>query len=327
MLFHVLIYIRGSERPEAELDIDEKDLEQRFVYPARRRKAIMINGLIVSMENLERIRIFCSTTRSGEILERVELEHADRGLPIFDQRRLAVEAITRTEEVTAAYFSEAPPPASDRRKIFLIHGRWKEAADAMRVFLRALDLDPFGWKEARLYNRREGQHNIDILDSGFEMAYAVVILMTPDDVATLHPVLSREHRENAFGGQPRPNVLFEAGYAWHAIRERTLIVEFGELNKLSNLSGVDRVRFDGSALARSEIADRLKNNIGAAVKTEGGDYLHAGNFPAPLPDPSDHWKTNSSASRVLESNSIRRGLLTALFRMSQSRQRKNEHRE
>lgn len=239
----------------------------------------MINGRMVDSQNLERIKISYSDEPSSELLELIELENTDRGVPIFDRLRLARQVAERARDVTAQVLSTAPPTA-DRRKVFLVRGRWEAAAQAMRDFLRALDLDVIGWDEARLQGK-EGQHNADILDAGFSMAYAVVVFMTPDDVAALHPVLAEEH--DKLTGQPRPNVLFEAGYAWHAIRERTLIVEFGDLKKLSNLSGVDRVRFDGSPKARGEVADRLKS-INVAVKTEGGAYLQTGKFPAPLPE-------------------------------------------
>ena len=317
MPFHVVIYVRGADRPQFELDITEEDLERRFVGPVRRRQPIMINGLIVSADELKGIKIFEGSAHSREIIERVELEHADRGLPIFDRQRLALEAVARTQEVTAVRLSE-PPPAQDRKKIFLIHGRWKEAWQAMQTFLWALGLEPFGWEQARLYGGREGQHNSDILDNGFKMAYAVVIFMTPDDQAVLHPDLARWNGEDSIGGQPRPNVFFEAGYAWHAIRERTLIVEFGEIKKLSDLSGVDRVRFDGSPASRNEVADRLRR-INAAVKTEGGQYLHAGDFPTPLPKLAG-WPGTASAARNAPDNGSPRGTMFAALR-----RRKNGH--
>lgn len=184
-------------------------------------------------------------------------------------------------------FDVPPPreerPMADRRTVFLVHGRWTQAVDAMCDFLRALDLDVRRWPEVRLTGR-EGQHNADVLDNAFRTCDAVVVFMTPDDVAALHPSLGDPHDETLrLEGQARPNVLFEAGYAWRAIRERTLLVEYGsDLRRLSDLSGVDRVKFDGSADVRGEVADRLKS-IGLAVRTTGGAYLSAGRFPDALP--------------------------------------------
>jgi hypothetical protein len=65
------------------------------------------------------------------------------------------------------------------------------------------------------------------------------------------------------------------------MRDRTLLVRFGDVRKVSNLSGVDPMRFDGSEKARSELADRLRR-MKVAVKTEGSKYLTAGDFPEPL---------------------------------------------
>jgi predicted nucleotide-binding protein len=203
-------------------------------------------------------------------------------------------------------------PGVDRRTVFLVHGRWKEAVAAMQDFLRALDLDVRGWPEARLTGQ-EGRHNTDILDRAFHDCHAVVVFLTPDDVADLHPDLSDPPGQGVrLVGQPRPNVLFEAGYAWNAMRHRTLLVEFGgELRRISDLSGVDRVRFDGSAQSRTEVADRLED-IGVDVKRKGGAHLNAGRFPSPLPEVVVGEPGHGAAGDLLQGVPLQWILLAAL---------------
>ncbi|MEV5501852.1 TIR domain-containing protein [Nonomuraea fuscirosea] len=169
----------------------------------------------------------------------------------------------------------------NRRKVFLAHGRWYEAVDAMKVFLGSLDVEVVDWDAARLRARREGQHATDILDAGFRMSYATVVFFSPDDVAALHPALAEVPER--LSGQPRPNVLFEAGYAWALNRRRTLFVDFGTLRWPSDLAGVDHVLFDGSAKSRRQFVDRLKN-VGVPADISGAAWLSAGRFPRPLPE-------------------------------------------
>ncbi|MGC5561653.1 TIR domain-containing protein [Streptomyces sp. FR-108] len=309
--YHVRIWVRGESRPEVELDLDEDVLQRRILRPYRYGEPLLINGRVIRSEDLERLRISQSVEPAQEILERIQLENDDQGISVFDHSRLNAQAAERADDVTDLLLKKAPPSA-DRRRVLLVQGRWKPAVQAMRDFLYALDLDVRDWGTARL-SGQEGQHNTDILDDAFSECYAVVVFMTPDDAATLHPALTKFPDETLrLEGQPRPNVLFEAGYAWHAMRERTLLVEFGgELRKLSNLSGVDRVRFDGSARSRAEVAERLKS-IGLAVRTEGRNYLEAGLFPTPLPGVTVADLGRSPASDLLEGVPLQWVLLAAL---------------
>ncbi|WP_405739931.1 nucleotide-binding protein [Streptomyces sp. NBC_00028] len=311
MHFHVLIEMRGAARPEVELDLDEEGLESRFVRPRKRGKAVVINGRVVENEDLVRIRIGRSDQKSAEILEEIQLENAVRQTPVFDRSRLYRQVVERSVDVTNSFLRTAPP-APDRRTVLLISGEWGAAARAMGEFLRALGLDVRGRSHARL-SGREGQHHADVLDSAFDACHAVVVLMTPDDVATRHPAFAGvEDAEVQLATQASPSVLFQAGYAWHAARERTLLVEFGsDLRYPRDLSGVDRVCFDGSPASRNEVAQRLRA-IRSAVRTEDPFYLEAGAFPsAPGPVTGDDLGP-SPAAELLRRIPLRWVLLGAL---------------
>lgn len=75
----------------------------------------------------------------------------------------------------------------DRRSVFLVYGRWHESVEAMREFLGSLDLKVIEWEQAVNATGKANPYISEILDAGFAMAYAAVVLMTPDDVAALHP--------------------------------------------------------------------------------------------------------------------------------------------
>lgn len=123
-----------------------------------------------------------------------------------------------------------------------------------------------------------------VLDTAFNAAQAIVVLLTPDDVAYLRTeyASSEDDPEMEPLAQARPNVLFEAGMARGRDAKRTVLVEFGKLRPFSDVAGRHAVRLDGSVSKRKDLAQRLEN-AGCAVKLDGDDWLTAGDFAPPAP--------------------------------------------
>jgi len=167
----------------------------------------------------------------------------------------------------------------DRRNVFLVHSVHHPAAKPMHEFLGSLDLRVVTWKHATEAARKEGQSYLsEILDKGFELAHAAVIFMTPDDLTCLDPRLAKDRDPERLQGQPRPNVIFEAGMAWQKFRDRTLLVRFGEVREFTDLSGVSFQSFTGSVKDRSELAGLLKA-MGCDLDQTSGSWVDAGTFP------------------------------------------------
>jgi len=104
--------------------------------------------------------------------------------------------------------------------------------------------------------------------------------MTPDDDAKLKPVFvtdDDEDFERRWTGQPRPNVLFEAGYAMGMYPDSTVLVKVGKLRAFSDISGRHVVRLTNSTESRQDFARRL-TAIGMDVDTEGTDWHREGDF-------------------------------------------------
>jgi predicted nucleotide-binding protein len=124
--------------------------------------------------------------------------------------------------------SAAPPRAAPRRgkpkapakakdnSVFVVYGRDEELRKSMFAFLRALSLKPLEWGHA-LDQVKSGNPDIkNVIEVTMAKAQAVVVLFSPDDEVRLKEELrSREEKrtEAKLAGQPRPNVLFEAGLA------------------------------------------------------------------------------------------------------------------
>ncbi|MEU7921947.1 CATRA conflict system CASPASE/TPR repeat-associated protein [Micromonospora zamorensis] len=189
------------------------------------------------------------------------------------------------DHVKAEASSSTPPhppevPVPDARSVFVIHGRDAAALKAFRGFLQALDLRPLDWEQVVARTGNAAPTLIDVLDKAIEDIQAAVVLLTPDDVGTLHPNLygsNEPEYETKPTGQARPNVLFEAGMALARYRTRTVIIEIGELRPFSDLGGVNVIKFDGTVEQLHKIAHRLRV-AGCAVDTTGPDWLDTHRF-------------------------------------------------
>lgn len=96
--------------------------------------------------------------------------------------------------------------------------------DSMFTFLRSINLSPLEWTKAIQLTGQGSPYIGDVLDAAFSHAVAVVVLMTPDEVAYLRSEYAdgETDPQTKPAAQARPNVLFEAGMALGARTERSL---------------------------------------------------------------------------------------------------------
>lgn len=168
------------------------------------------------------------------------------------------------------------------RKVFVIHGRDEQARGLMFELLRALDLQPQEWEPLVAATGSTLPNLNEVLATGLAagQAQAVVALLTPDDIVTLHPALRAADDpadETSRVMQPRPNVLIELGMALSAYRHRTIIVAIGALRRITDLDGLNVIRFDGTETAIGKLVERLKL-AGCAVDDRGSDWRPVSRF-------------------------------------------------
>lgn len=171
--------------------------------------------------------------------------------------------------------------------VFVVHGRDEGLRKSMFDFLRALSLRPMEWNRAVLLTKRGGAnpHVDDIIDEAMEKVQAVVVIFSPDDLASLRPCLQSKGEQRTEGkpqGQPRPNVIFEAGLALGRHPEKTLLVQVGSVRGFSDIAGKHLVRLSNDMGKRVDVANRLQR-IGCKIDQTGTDWITAGNFQ-PKPD-------------------------------------------
>ncbi len=178
------------------------------------------------------------------------------------------------EADTDAVTAPARHTADETRNVFVVHGRDEQARQVMFDLLRKLDLHPLEW-EPLVHAAGGGSPFLgDVVAKAPTIAQAALVLLTPDDVVTLHRDLHGPREadfETQFRCQPRPNVLLELGMVLMAYPERTVIVEFGDLRPIADLAGRNVIRFDGSAVSVGKIVGRL-DRAGCRVDDSGADW-------------------------------------------------------
>jgi predicted nucleotide-binding protein len=174
-------------------------------------------------------------------------------------------------------------PAEDPsavRRVFVVHGRDDALAKSFFDLLYAVGLEPLEWERLVRPMGTAAPYLGDVVMKAPHLAQATLVLLSPDDIVELHPDLRQENDhsyERARSGQARPNVLFELGLAFMAYPKRTILVEIGELRPIADLAGLNKIKFDGSAIAVKKILDRL-DFAGCPVNTSGTSWLDPGRF-------------------------------------------------
>lgn len=164
--------------------------------------------------------------------------------------------------------------------VFVVHGRDEQLRRSLFSFLRSIGLEPIEWQKAISLTDKPSPYVGEILDTAFREAVAVVVLLSPEDEAKLNSSFikpSDPPYEKSLMGQPRPNVLFEAGMAFGKNPDSTVLVQVGEVKPFSDLAGRHVVRLRNSAESRKELITKLAN-AGCNVDTSGSDWLTEGDF-------------------------------------------------
>ena len=170
--------------------------------------------------------------------------------------------------------------AGPKQTVFLVHGRDTHARKAVEALLRAFFLRVVPWERAVGWTGGAAPYTGDVVKTGITRSDAVVVLLTPDDVGHLRPELLTdrdERHEREPTGQPRMNVIFEAGMAMAHNRDTVVLVEVGAVRPMTDIAGVNVIRLDDTAERRRAFGRRLES-AGLTVDWDNDDWLTAGTF-------------------------------------------------
>lgn len=172
---------------------------------------------------------------------------------------------------SSASDTPASAPNRDLTKVFVVHGRDMRPVTVVRQFLQFLGLQMMSWSEAVALTGQSQPHTYDVVRAGMDGAAAILVIFSPDDLARVKVEYS--HAENDpdrhLQGQPRQNVLLEAGMAFAIGRERTVFVKTATTREISDIAGFNWVSLNGVYDSRLDLKRRL-TGAGAAVRA--GEY-------------------------------------------------------
>lgn len=291
MFFHVVFTVHNLSKEIVRLDLSEQQLKEAIVDPYSQGKTFLVHGEIISPSQVRRVQV-TRTGQPSEVLRRAVRSLRDAVIKP-DETSEDLLIFRRGQDVTDSYFSLVQPAAASREEmspmttstnVFVVHGRNDAARSATFSFLRSLGLRPLEWSTVVAATGKGSPYIGEIIDKGFELAQAIVVLMTPDDEARLREAFRSPDdpaQETNLTPQARQNVIYEAGLAMGKNPERTIIVELGHLRPFSDISGMHLIRLNNTTQRRQELALRLKS-AGCSVDMSGTDWHTAGDFFEPM---------------------------------------------
>jgi predicted nucleotide-binding protein len=208
----------------------------------------------------------------------------NRYATVEDRAEMRGHAVTQAQiEDTPTVASPAPvpretgkpkvKPAKDNT-LFVVHGRDKKLNEDMFSLLRALGLNPIEWSKAVAKTTGNNPDVDKIIGGQMKTVQGIVVLISPDEQAKLKARFAdpATPSEKALQDQARPNVLFEAGWAFGAYPRKTLLVRVGNTRPISDLGGKHIMKLTDLPASRKELAQRLKK-MGFKVDMEGTSWL------------------------------------------------------
>jgi hypothetical protein len=107
----------------------------------------------------------------------------------------------------------------------------------MFAFLRAIGLNPIEWNKALAAAGSASPYIGEVLDTAFDMAQAIVVLMTPDEMAYLlaDHASGLDDPDTKASPQARPNVLSRRAWRWAAIQSARCLSNSGHCARSATL--------------------------------------------------------------------------------------------
>lgn len=343
--FHVRISVVGERHDEVRTDMDYDTLDRQVLEPYRLGQSITMNGRVLTLDSVNRIRISTSEQPIAQLIQRIQMADRASAVAVLGGPSYQWRAADSAEDVTHDYITgppgtSAPAPTSptpsavgltpdisqsERRSVFVIAGRDHQATSAVVALLRAFGLRLIEWEQAVARTGLPNPYIGDVVQTGLEMARAAVVILTPDDVVRLRADLLHDDDgtdERELRSQSRPNVYYEAGFADAIGRSRTVLVEVGAVKPFSDASGRHVVKYDGSAGKRNVLAQRLRV-AGLDVDTSGTDWLVVGDVTEAVSSASvglSQTATGPSSSTV-DRSELARQIEALLGHLTSMRQR------
>ena len=136
---------------------------------------------------------------------------------------------------------DAYTPNADKRRrtVYIVYGQNEDEKEKIGAKLKTLGLTAITKKD--VVGLSDGSSFIGhILDTAFEQAQAVIVLLTGDEEARLRKQFQHSDDtdfEKNFSYQPTQDQIFEAGYAFGKLPGRTILLQTGNIRLFSDIAG------------------------------------------------------------------------------------------
>lgn len=248
MFYHVIISIRDVYEDIVRLDLSEQQLEDMILTPYHDGTQMRVQGKTIPLNDITGLKITRTSESSGNIVQKGDIWasiNPNKNFGKSERRNIAESGEDVTDELISVPSGTnilvrketELNTKTDARKIFVVHGRDVNLSKSIFSFLESIGLDPIEWSEAIKGTGKATPYIGEVLEYAFSAARAIVVMMTPDDLAYLKPELRKEDDEDyekELTPQARPNVLFEAGMSMGKNPDRTVIIEIGKLRPFSD---------------------------------------------------------------------------------------------
>jgi predicted nucleotide-binding protein len=198
--------------------------------------------------------------------------HTAVSVPTASPPALAPTRVTRSSVKTRTI------KTTKNNSLFVVHGRDAQLNEDMFSFLRAIGLNPLEWNQAVKRVKGANPNVTEVVKTALQSVQGVIVLFSPDEEARLKAKFRTSKDSKTLEGQARQNVIFEAGIALGAHHEKTLLVEVGDVRKISDIAGMHILHLSNSATSRKELAQRLEDKLKFKVDITGDSWLTVGNF-------------------------------------------------
>lgn len=206
-----------------------------------------------------------------EKIGEIQLKNVD-----FDGRNFFTQAIENLKAISMIVKGEERSAVKmNHNKVFVVTGRNESLRLSVFNLLRALKLEPMEWMEVIRTTGEASPYLSQAIMKSIEKAGAVVVIMAPEEDATLDKEFWSEEGDEKIYKQPRPNVIFEAGLALGMKESKTIILQFGELRIFSDILGKHVTKYRGKDKENDfklDLLDKLK--IAGCQCEAGRDYFN-----------------------------------------------------
>lgn len=143
---------------------------------------------------------------------------------------------------------EAASAGAPVRRAFIVHGREQGPRDAIRNFLRDLDVEPVVLED----QPNQGRTIIEKFEASVDVGFAVIVL-TPDDIGA-----AKDEKDEA-RPRARQNVLLELGFFIGLLgRARVAPLKIGDVEVPSDVDGIVYIDYDPGGAWKLRLAKELK---------------------------------------------------------------------